>query len=154
MCNSVAPYSHDPLFLPDRLLEAVFLTSAVKIASISASRLKSGIWSREFTKNQRLIEMIKLSNFKIVVKVSLIVVLMAIVTLGTLAFATHEMRLADDANTDIVTRVNKSTTIAVRASRRAENYVSSAFQLAGKPPMPATSNISGKPSIAERPTKR
>ena len=68
-----------------------------------------------------------LNNFKIVFKVSLIVVLMAIVTVGTVVFATHKMRMADDANTDMVTRVDKSTTMAVRAGRQAENYLSSAF---------------------------
>jgi methyl-accepting chemotaxis protein len=73
-----------------------------------------------------------LNNFKIVFKVSLIVVLMAIVTVGTVIFAAHRMRAADDANTDIVGRVDKSTTMAVRASRRAENYLSSAFQLAAE----------------------
>ncbi|CAN7161773.1 HAMP domain-containing methyl-accepting chemotaxis protein [Bradyrhizobium sp. LjRoot220] len=73
-----------------------------------------------------------LNNFKIAYKVSLIVVLMAMVTLGTVAFATYQMRVADDANTDVVTRIDKSTTMAVRASRRAENYVSAAFQLAAE----------------------
>jgi methyl-accepting chemotaxis protein len=73
-----------------------------------------------------------LNNFKIALKVSLIVVLMATVTVGTVIFATQRMRAADDANTDIVTRVDKSTTLAVRAARFAENYVSSAFQLAAE----------------------
>ncbi len=73
-----------------------------------------------------------LNNFKIALKVSLIVALMATVTLGTVIFATQRMRMADDANTDIVTRVDKSTTFAVRAARIAENYVSSAFQLAAE----------------------
>ena len=43
-----------------------------------------------------------LNNFKIVFKVSLIVALMAIVTVGTVIFAAHRMRMADDANTDVV----------------------------------------------------
>jgi len=73
-----------------------------------------------------------LNNFKIVFKVSLIVALMAIVTVGTVIFAAHRMRMADDANTDIVTRIDKSTTLAARAGRRAENYVSAAFQLAAE----------------------
>src|SRR3984893_10256730 len=73
-----------------------------------------------------------LNNFKIVFKVSLIVALMAIVTVGTVIFAAHRMRMADDANTDIVTRVDKSTTLAVRAARLTENYLSSAFQLAAE----------------------
>jgi methyl-accepting chemotaxis protein len=70
-----------------------------------------------------------LNNFKISFKVSLIVVLMAIVTVGTAVFATHRMRVMDDANTDIVTRVDKSTTMAVRASRHVERYLASAFEL-------------------------
>jgi methyl-accepting chemotaxis protein len=73
-----------------------------------------------------------LNNFKIALKVSLIVALMAAVTLGTVIFATQRMRVADDANTDVVTRVDKSTTFAVRGARMAENYVSSAFQLAAE----------------------
>ncbi len=73
-----------------------------------------------------------LNNFKIVFKVSLIVALMAVVTLGTAVFATHKMRAADDANTDVVTRVDKSTTLAARAGRLTENYLSSAFQLAAE----------------------
>ena len=70
-----------------------------------------------------------LNNFKISFKVSLIVVLMAIVTVGTAIFATHRMRVMDDANTDIVTRVDKSTTMAVRASRNVERYLASTFEL-------------------------
>jgi methyl-accepting chemotaxis protein len=73
-----------------------------------------------------------LNNFKITFKVSLIVVLMAMVTVGTVIFAAHKMKLADDANTDIVTRIDKSTTMAARAGRRAEGYVSAAFQLAAE----------------------
>ena len=42
-----------------------------------------------------------LNNFRIAFKVSLIVVLMAIVTVGTAVFATHKMRTADDANASV-----------------------------------------------------
>jgi methyl-accepting chemotaxis protein len=70
-----------------------------------------------------------LNNFKISIKVGLIVVLMAIVTIGTASFAAVRMRAMDDANTDMVTRIDKSTTMAVRATRHVEHYVSSAFQL-------------------------
>ena len=73
-----------------------------------------------------------LNNFKIAFKVSLIVALMAVVTIGTVIFATDKMRAADEANTDVVTRVDKSTTMAARAGRVAENYLSSAFQLAAE----------------------
>jgi len=70
-----------------------------------------------------------LNNFKIVFKVSLIVALLAIVTLGTVAFATLRMRAMDDASTDMVERIDRSNTMAARSARRAEHYVSAAFQL-------------------------
>jgi methyl-accepting chemotaxis protein len=73
-----------------------------------------------------------LNNFKIVFKVSLIVALMASVTVGTVIFAAHRMRVADGANTDVVTRIDKSTIMAARAGRQAETYVSAAFQLAAE----------------------
>jgi methyl-accepting chemotaxis protein len=73
-----------------------------------------------------------LNHFKIALKVSLIVALMAVVTIGTVIFATLRMRMADDVNADVITRVDKSTTMAVRARGMAENYVSSAFQLAAE----------------------
>jgi methyl-accepting chemotaxis protein len=69
-----------------------------------------------------------LNNFKITFKIGLIVALMGLVTIGTVIFATQRMRLMDDANTDMVTRIDKSNTMAARAGRRAENYLSSAFQ--------------------------
>ncbi|ABD89929.1 methyl-accepting chemotaxis protein [Rhodopseudomonas palustris] len=70
-----------------------------------------------------------LNNFKIIYKIILIVGLMAIVTLGIVGFAAGQMQEMDDANTDMVTRIDKSSTLAVRAARRAENYVSTAFHL-------------------------
>jgi methyl-accepting chemotaxis protein len=73
-----------------------------------------------------------LNHLKIALKVNLIVALMAVVTVGTVIFATQRMRMADDANTDIVTRVDKSTTLAARAGRMAQNYESAAFQLAAE----------------------
>jgi methyl-accepting chemotaxis protein len=73
-----------------------------------------------------------LNHFKIALKVSLIVALMAVVTIGTVIFATWRMRMADDVNADVITRVDKSVTLAVRARGMAENYVSAAFQLAAE----------------------
>jgi methyl-accepting chemotaxis protein len=73
-----------------------------------------------------------LNHLKIALKVNLIVALMAVVTVGTVIFATQRMRMADDVNADVITRVDKSTTLAVRARGMAENYVSSAFQLAAE----------------------
>jgi methyl-accepting chemotaxis protein len=71
-----------------------------------------------------------LDNLKIVVKVGLIVALLGVVMIGETLFAASRMRAMDDANTDIVTRVGKYTTLATRASRFAEAYISGAFQLA------------------------
>ena len=71
-----------------------------------------------------------LNNLKIVVKVGLIVALLGIVMIGETLFAASRMRAMDDANTDLVTRVDKYTTLATRASRFAEAYISGAFQLA------------------------
>jgi methyl-accepting chemotaxis protein len=70
-----------------------------------------------------------LNNIKIASKILLIVALLAVVMIASTTFATRQMRAMDDANTDIVTRIDKSTTLAARAARRAENYMSSAFQL-------------------------
>ncbi|HEY0329983.1 MAG TPA: methyl-accepting chemotaxis protein [Rhodopseudomonas sp.] len=70
-----------------------------------------------------------LNNLKIVFKISLIVSLMALMLLGVVSFAAMQMRQMDDASSDMVTRIDKSSTLAVRAARRAENYVSTAFQL-------------------------
>jgi methyl-accepting chemotaxis protein len=70
-----------------------------------------------------------LNNFKIAFKISLIVVLMAIVTVSAVGFAAVRMKGVDDAYADLVSRVDHSTTMAVRASRHAEGYLSSAFQL-------------------------
>jgi methyl-accepting chemotaxis protein len=75
-------------------------------------------------------EMSWLDNLKIVVKVGLILTLLGVVMIGETLFAANRMRAMDDANTDIVTRVDKYTTLATRASRLAEAYISGAFQLA------------------------
>ena len=71
-----------------------------------------------------------LNNFKISFKVSLIVVLLAVVVIGSAGFATMRMRSMSDTSTDMVMRVSKYTTETARASRRIERYISSAFQLA------------------------
>jgi methyl-accepting chemotaxis protein len=73
-----------------------------------------------------------LNNLKIVVKIGLIVALLGAVMIGETLFAASRMRAMDDANTDIVTRVDKYTTLAARAGRRAEAYISGAFQLAAE----------------------
>jgi methyl-accepting chemotaxis protein len=73
-----------------------------------------------------------LNNFKIIYKVGLIVVILATVMVGVVSFAVTRMRAMDDANTDMVTVVDQYTTLAARAGRSAENYLSSAFQLASE----------------------
>jgi methyl-accepting chemotaxis protein len=70
-----------------------------------------------------------LDNFKIAFKVGLIVVLMAIVTIGTISFAAIRMRAMASANTDMVTRVDRSGSLLAHAGRQAEGYLSFAFQL-------------------------
>jgi methyl-accepting chemotaxis protein len=70
-----------------------------------------------------------LNNFKIAFKIGLIVALMGIVTIGTVSVAALRMRAMDNASKDMVTRVDRSNTMAARAARRAEHYVSAAFQL-------------------------
>ena len=71
-----------------------------------------------------------LNNFKIAVKVSLIVALMGLVTIWTAYFATGGIRTIEQATTDLVTRVDKANIESVRAARRADIYLSFAFQLA------------------------
>ncbi|CAN5497661.1 HAMP domain-containing methyl-accepting chemotaxis protein [soil metagenome] len=73
-----------------------------------------------------------LNNFKITFKISLIVALLAIVVIGSTGFAVVRMRAMDAASTDLVMRVSKYTTDVARGSRRAERYISSAFQLAAE----------------------
>jgi methyl-accepting chemotaxis protein len=70
-----------------------------------------------------------LNNFRIAFKISLIVALMAIVTVGAVSFSAVRMKGVDDAYSDLVERVDRSITLAVRASRNAEGYLSAAFQL-------------------------
>ena len=65
-----------------------------------------------------------LNNFKIIYKISLIVAMLTMVMVGVVSFAVIKMRAMDDANTDMVERVDKNTTLSVRAARRAEGYTS------------------------------
>jgi methyl-accepting chemotaxis protein len=73
-----------------------------------------------------------LNNFKIIYKIGLIVAMLAVVMVGVVYFASVKMRAMDDANTDIVTRVDRYTTLSVRAARRASEYIGIAFQLAAE----------------------
>jgi methyl-accepting chemotaxis protein len=70
-----------------------------------------------------------LNNFKISLKVGLIAVLMAVVTIGTVGFAAMRLRAMADANIDMVTRVDRFGSLQARAGRQAERYLSLGFQL-------------------------
>jgi hypothetical protein len=65
-----------------------------------------------------------LNNIKIVFKVGLIVALMATVMIAEVMFAGSRMRAMDDANTDIVMRVDKSNRLRI-----AERLLKSRWQL-------------------------
>jgi methyl-accepting chemotaxis protein len=91
-----------------------------------------------------------LNNFKIAYKVGLIVALLAMVTVAAVAFATNRMRAMDDANTDIVTRIDKSSTLAARAARMAEAYVSSAFQLLAETTQAGNAKLVSKASDSRK----
>jgi methyl-accepting chemotaxis protein len=73
-----------------------------------------------------------LNHFKITTKIGLIVAMLAMVMVGVVGFAIHKMRGMDDANTDMVTRIDKYTTLAARAGRNAEAYMTAVFQLAAE----------------------
>ena len=94
-----------------------------------------------------------LDNLKIVVKIGLIVALLGVVMIGETLFATSRMRAMDDANTDLVTRVDKYTTLATRASRFAEGYISGAFQLAVETTDEGNAKYLARPRTARRPIR-
>lgn len=71
-----------------------------------------------------------LNNRKIVVKIGLIVALLGCVCLGAIAFASLRMMEIDNSYEDLVTRVDRSATVAARAARRLESYLLNAYQLA------------------------
>ncbi|ABD88704.1 hypothetical protein [Rhodopseudomonas palustris] len=66
------------------------------------------------------------------VQVCLIVVLLAVVNIGSVWFAAHSMTAIDEDRDDLVKRVDGSTALVNRASRYVERYVSSAFQMAAE----------------------
>ncbi len=74
----------------------------------------------------------KIDNLRISTKVGLIVALMALVAIAATVFAAIRMQATDDAYSDLVERVDHSTTLTVRAGRAAEAYISSAYQLAAE----------------------
>jgi methyl-accepting chemotaxis protein len=77
-------------------------------------------------------EMSWLNNFRIIYKIGLIVAMLAMVMVGVVSFAAIRMKGIDDAYSDLVGRVDKYTTLAARAGRSAENYMTAAFLLAAE----------------------
>lgn len=73
-----------------------------------------------------------LQNLKIIYKISLIVAVLAIVAVGSGANSSFRMKGIDDAYSDLIARVDASTTGAARAGQNAEAYVSAAYQLAAE----------------------
>ena len=71
-----------------------------------------------------------LNNRKIVFKISLIVALLGCVCIGAIGFASMRMVQIDASYEDLVTRVDKSTTMAARAARRLDSYLLNSYQLA------------------------
>jgi len=76
--------------------------------------------------------MLKIDNLRISIKIGLIVALLAMVSIGAIGFAAQRMKSIDDAYSDLVTRVDVSTTLSAQAGRQAEGYMSSAYQLAAE----------------------
>ena len=71
-----------------------------------------------------------LNNFKIVFKITLIVGLMAAVTLGVVVYATSQVRMVDDDYSAVIEHQDQATTHSARAGRFGVTFLSSAYQLA------------------------
>ena len=71
-----------------------------------------------------------LNNFKIVFKITLIVALMAAVTIGVVVYAADRVHMVDDAYSAVIEHQDKASTLAARANRWGETFLSSAYQLA------------------------
>src|SRR5689334_12898748 len=71
-----------------------------------------------------------LNNLKIALKIGIIVGLLALVSLGAVGLAGHQLRSVDDSYSDIIGHLDKSSTMAARAARAGEAYLSAAYQLA------------------------
>jgi methyl-accepting chemotaxis protein len=66
---------------------------------------------------------------RIATKVFMIVALFAVVSIGAAGLAVSRMGAIDAAYSALVTRVERSATLAARGTRRAESFVSSGYQL-------------------------
>jgi methyl-accepting chemotaxis protein len=71
-----------------------------------------------------------LNNRKILFKIGLIVFVLGATCVGALTFASQRMHALGEAYSDLIARVDKSATMAARAGRRVEAYVSNGYQIA------------------------
>jgi methyl-accepting chemotaxis protein len=70
-----------------------------------------------------------LNNFKIVFKITLIVALMAAVTVGVVIYAASQVRMVDDAYSAVIEHQDKASMLTARANRWGETFLSAAYQL-------------------------
>ena len=73
-----------------------------------------------------------LNNFKIVFKITLIVSLMALVTIAMVIYAADRVHMVDDAYSAVIDHQDKAATLGARAGRFGETFLSSAYQLAAE----------------------
>ena len=71
-----------------------------------------------------------LNNRKILFKIGLIVFVLGATCVGALTFASQRLYSMAEAYSDLIARVDKSATMAARAGRRVEAYVSNGYQMA------------------------
>jgi methyl-accepting chemotaxis protein len=79
--------------------------------------------------DQRLFPMSLLNNFRMVVKIGLIAVLMGTVMFGLVAYLAGGLSSLDAAYSDVVKRVDTSAVLVARTARKAETYREAAFEL-------------------------
>src|SRR5436309_1588896 len=70
-----------------------------------------------------------LNNLRIVLKLGLIALVMGGVMVGLVGYMATRMSAIDEAYSDVVRRVDTSTTSVARIARRAETYREAAFEL-------------------------
>jgi methyl-accepting chemotaxis protein len=76
-----------------------------------------------------MLNWMKIENLSITIKITLIVALFATVSLGAAGFAALRMKGINNAYSDLIARVDTSTTVAAQAARNVASYRSSAYQL-------------------------
>ncbi|ABE40770.1 methyl-accepting chemotaxis sensory transducer [Rhodopseudomonas palustris BisB5] len=91
-----------------------------------------------------------LNNVTISLKIAIIVGLLAIVCLGSISFATLQMKRIDDSYSDLVGRIDKGTVSQVRAARQAEAFVSAAFQMATETTDDGVSRLAARVAETQR----